>query len=192
MMASQKPAKHFSLPGANASLPIRILLGTAGVVALLIIFVILKGFFGGGPDLTAFVTVAQDQQELLHLTGNIPQEQQQGLSVASQNFAATAQAAVNSSQAALIQYIANNGTKIKTKDLNRKVSSSVDNQLQAAIAASTYDQTFQQIMQAQLTTYMHDLSRAYDQTKGPKGRALLSGDYKQAQLLTTQLTQSGQ
>lgn len=156
-----------------------------GLLVLLVIFIIIKGLFGGGSNLTPYDTVAEDQQELIHLVVNA--SQQTNTTVADQNFAATAQLSLTSSLADTVKYLANNGQKISTKILDSKVSTATDTQLVNAASAGTYDQTFQQVMQGKLTAYISDLQQAYRQTSGKNGHALLSDEYKQAQLLLTQL-----
>lgn len=186
----EKPAKQPLLPSGN-SLPQRALLATGGLLALVIIFVIIKSLLGGGgSNLTSFVGVAQDQQELMHLATNA--SQQKSLTVNDQNFAATSQLSLASSQATIVKYLSTNGHKVNLKTLNLKLSLSLDNQLVNAAAATTYDQTFQEITKTKLTAYLSDLQQTYKQTKGKNGRALLNDDYNQAQLLLTQLNSPAQ
>jgi hypothetical protein len=83
----------------------------------------------------------------------------------------------------------NNGKKVKAKTLAATISQNLDNQFTAAATNNTYDQLFKQTMQNKLTQYERALKIAYSQTKGPKGRALLSKDYDAAQLLLTQLNE---
>lgn len=80
-----------------------------------------------------------------------------------------------------------NGKKVKTKTLGLKINTMTDQQLTAAATNSTYDATFKQIMQTQLTDYQTAIKQAYQQTAGAKGRKLLNDDYKASQLLLTQL-----
>jgi len=182
----EKPDKHLSLnlPGGGST-AMRALYAAGGLLVLLIIFVIIKGLFGGNNNFTAFVGVAQDQQELIHLVTGA--SRQTNITAADQNFAATAQLSLTSSRSALISYLTDNGQKVSTKVIDLKVSSATDSQLVNAVSAGTYDQTFQQIMKGQLTTYLSDLKQAYRQTSGKRGRALLNDDYNQAQLLSKQL-----
>ena len=155
-----------------------------GVLVLLIVLIVIKGVLGGGSSLTPFVSIIQQQQELIHLSTNA--SRQQDLSVTNQNFAATAQLSLGSAQSALITYLKSNKTKVGTKQLNLKISTSTDAQLTTAEAAGTYNQTFQEVMKSQLTSYASNLKQAY-KTAGKQGRALLSSDYNQAQLLFNQL-----
>src|SRR5664279_2122401 len=64
---SEKPVKKpFVLPGGN-SMVMRVLFIVGGLFALLILFVIIKNILVGSPKLDTMVTVAQDQQEIIHL-----------------------------------------------------------------------------------------------------------------------------
>ncbi len=184
ILQSQKPTKQFSLTGR--SLPQRLALGAGGLLLLVILFTLIKGVFGGGTNLTPVVTTVEQQQELLHvMTGAV---QQQNLSIINKNFVLTAQLSLASAQGKLLTYLATNGTKVKPSQLNSKISRSVDSSLTAAAANSSYNQTFQTIVQTQLNSYIQGLKQAYNQDKGSRGRALLKDDYNQAQLLLTQLS----
>ena len=174
----------FSLPG-QSSTPLRLLTVLGGIFVLVIILVIIKNIIGGGPDLSAFVPVVQDQQELIHLSTNAAL--QPGLTTADQDFAITAELTLTSSQTQLLTYLKNNHSNVNTKTLGLKVSTSLDAQLTTAATDSTYDSTLQQIMQSQLTGYQQDIKQAYT-TAGSNGRRLLNSDFQQAQLLVKQLT----
>jgi hypothetical protein len=171
-----------SLPGG--SLLKRVLVACGALFGLIVLIIIIKGLLGGGTDFTSFITVAQDQQELIHLSTNATQ--QQGLDTTSQNFAITAQLSLTSAQAQLLTYLKGNHQAVSAKVLNAKVSASLDSQLTTAASNSTYDSTFQQIMQNQLASYQQALSGAY-KTAGPVGKKLLSSDYNDAQLLLKQI-----
>jgi len=179
----QQPTNRSPL---NVSLPLRIGMIAGLLVVLLVGFSLVKGAIGGGNKLGETVATVQRQQEMLHvLTGAL---QQQSLSDQNKSFALTAQLALGSSESKLITYLSKNGTKLKTPTLNLKISKTVDAQLASAIASSTYDSTFNQVMQSQLTAYINGLNAAYNQNKGQKGRTLLQDDYRQAKLLQQQLT----
>jgi competence protein ComGC len=181
-----------SLPGGGSKLK-RILLVLAALLLLVIILSAVKSALFTNPNGPAFLSVVQDQQELLHLSNNALQQQQaaQGavsLSAASQNFASTTQVSITSAEKSLLTYMSQQHMKADPKKINLKVSSAVDAQLTAAANAGTYDQTYQQIMQSEMATYQNDLGHAYNLTKGPNGRQLLSNEYKYAKLLLQQLS----
>ncbi|HVV25515.1 MAG TPA: hypothetical protein VHC21_00575 [Candidatus Saccharimonadales bacterium] len=184
---SAPPRRGPNLLPSNASTPMRLVVVVGGLLVLLILFLILKGLLSGGGNTEALINVAQDQQQIIHLTTNATSNSQVGLSTTNENFAVTAQASLTSAQQQLITYLATNGHKVKTKTLSLKISSSLDQELQTAATNSTYDSTFKQTMQNQLSSYQQALRTAYAQTKGPKGRQLLSDQFNAAQLLLQQL-----
>lgn len=174
-----------SLPGSSSVLG-RIGIMAGGLLIALILILILRSVVsGGGVNAAVLLTVAQDQQAMIHLTDNASEEQ--SLSGADKNFVATLHTSVKSSQTQLIAYLATNHKKLNEKQLNLKVSAATDEQLTAASTSGTYRSTFQEVMRAQLNTYGQDLQKAYKETKGKNGRALLDDSYKQALLLASQL-----
>lgn len=172
------------LPGGNSTTG-RIVLVLGAVLILLTIFLIFKSLLTRTPNLDNFVTIAQQQQEIIHLNENAIEEQT--ISATNMTFASTVQATMSSSQKQTISYLTANHKKINAKQLNAKVSATTDSQLEDAAAATTYNQTFQEIMQAKLDTYGKTLQQTYKLTKGKKGRALLQDEYRQLQLYKIQL-----
>jgi hypothetical protein len=181
-------ARRSTLPGlppAN-SLLLRVIYGVVGLIILLILFSVIKGLIVGKPKLDSFVSIAQDQQELIHLATNAAATaQQQSLSTGNQNVAATLELTITSNQAQITKYLSTNHLKVNTKTLSLKQNTTVDTELTNAQSAGTYNQAFQQVIESQLSSYSTDLKLAYS-SAGINGRALLSSDYKQAQLLYTE------
>lgn len=184
ILSPAAPPKRRPLGGG--SMLSRLLLVGGILVVLMIVFVVIKNLASGPSNYPVLLTVAQDQQELIHLS--TAAGQQQTLATAAKNFATTAQFGLTSQQAQFTDYLKKNGHHVPAKTLNLKISKTTDDQLAAAASAGTYGQTFKEVMQSQLTTYSQDLKRAYAQTTGRKGRQLLSNDYDAAQLLLQQLS----
>ena len=189
----QKP--KFTLPGFSGSnspiLKIGIVLG--GLLLLIIVISIGKNILAGPGNTPALTAVAQQQQEMIHILANGPGEknqQQAPLSASNQIFSATAKASLTSAQQQLITYMTLNKKKINAKDLEQLANPAIDQQLTTAASDSTYDSTFKQVMQTQLTKYEKALQAAYQQTSGHKGRKLLTEEFQGAQLLLTQLNGS--
>lgn len=158
----------------------------AGVlIAVFIVLMILRSIVGSGPSPDQFISVLQDQQEMIHLSAE--STQQGGLSSGNQNFVATLGLSMTSSRGELLSYLAGVKQKVTAKELNLKESPATDAQLNAGVTSGTFDQTFKQVMQSELTGYMHDLQSAYKMYTGKNARALLTDSYNQAQLLQTQL-----
>ena len=139
-----------------------------------------------------FVSVIQEQQELIHLATNAEQatSTQTTLTAAYQNFVATTDLTVTSAQTQVLQYLLINHQKIKSIDLDAKVSSGLDAELTTSAANGTYTSTLDQIMSTQLSTYQAILQAAYSATSGAKGHALLKSDFDQASLLIKELNQA--
>jgi hypothetical protein len=172
------------LPGLSSNLG-RTLVVIGILFVLVIGYSVLMSAISGQSNVPAILSVLEDQKELIHITTNASQ---QSLPENSQNFAYTAQISLASNSGQLIKYLAINHDKFKQADLNLKINSATDLELSNSTESGTYSQTFAQVANLQIKTYMSDLSHAYNLTKGPKGRALLKNDYNQANLLLAQLT----
>jgi competence protein ComGC len=179
-----KPARK--LPGSGSLLGKVVLIAVA-IILLLIIFSVVKGLVGGHSNVDDFVGVAQDQQEIIHLATNALEEP--SLSTVNKDSALTSQLSLKSDQAATIKYLSSIHKKVKSKALDQKVNPSIDTQLSAAATASTYNQTYHDIMLAELNAYKGHLQAAYLRSKGPNGRTLLSKNFNDANLLIKQLDQ---
>jgi len=186
IMNPEKPSRKTNL-ALPKSLGLKLVVVSGGILALIVVFIIFKSLLSGGGSYTAFIPVVQEQQELIHLTSSITP--QQSLSANDLNFNATTQLSVTSSQAALLTYLKTHKVKVSTKQLNLKVSSTVDNQLTTAQTAGTFRQTYEETMLSQLNAYKLNLAQAY-KTAGKNGKTLLNDDYVQAQLLINQLQQA--
>lgn len=185
IMEPPKPPRAPLFNFGGSSQTSRIVLAVAILFVLLILFVGLKNILAGSnKSIPSLVTVAQDQQELIHLAQSGTQNATSGNL---KNFAYTAQLSLQSEQKDLVQYLKNNGHKTSPKQLNLKISKTLDNQLSAALTTSSYDSTFKQAMQDKLTSYQQALKQAFALTQGPKGRALLNDDYDATGLLIKQL-----
>ena len=170
---------------AEASLAKRILLILGVLLILIIFFNVLRGILGGKSDAEQFISVAQEQQQLIQIATNA--SDQQGLSTIATNSAVTTKAGISSDQVATLAYMKKNGVKVKAKQLKATLSASIDEQLTASAEAGTYDQTYKSVMGQQLTAYARHLQTTYKHTSGKKGHQLLTDNYRSAQLLLQQL-----
>lgn len=186
------PRRGPQLPSLSGDTPpaIKIVAAVGGLLFIIIVFALAKSLFSGGGNKQALTTVAQDQQSMIHILTNGPgndSQQQATLSDDTLNFSATAQASLSSDQQQLIDYMAANHMKLSTKSLSLKINPTIDQQLTTAASNNAYEPVFRQVMHTQLLNYEQALQAAYKQTSGPKGRALLSQDFKSAQLLLKEL-----
>lgn len=175
----------------GSSLLVRVAIIGVGIIILIILFSVIKGLVVTPPfDTTAMIGLAQDQQEMVHITSQALQQstqQQAALSQNTMNFAVTAQASLSSDQNQMLSYLKANGKKVKSKVLSQKVSATTDEQLSSAAANSTFESTYIQLMQTALKNYQTALKTTFVSTKGPKGRQLLNQEYMSSQLLLNQL-----
>jgi flagellar basal body-associated protein FliL len=175
-----------SLPGLPP-MASRLLLVGGGLLILIIIIVIFKSLLAGSGKSTGLVSVAQDQTAMLSIINGITQTSQSQLNTANQNIVSTMQVSLESSQQQLETYLSSNHMKVSTKTLALKESTATTTSLANAESAGDFDITLDQILKSQLDTYQSDLSLAYRQVKGPKGKALLTSDYNQSKLMLSQI-----
>lgn len=179
----QKPVKP-KVPLAGSSTLQRVLI-VVGVLTLLIILgVIVSSVLGAGSKekTEGLLTVAEEQTELIRIAtdGTL-----HTTSVTAQSLAQNVQASITSDNAALITYMKSNGQKVTPAQLALKHSKTTDVSLTAAQENNTYDTTFKDVIQTELTDYMVALQKVYKANPGPKGKALLSKQYDAATLLKT-------
>lgn len=172
-------------PFENTKLPVKIAVIGGGVIVLLIIFNILRGVIAGPSVGEKFLSIAQDQQQIITIVTEA--SKQQGLSTVNANSAITTQLGLGTDQTLTLEYMAKNGKKTKGKDLSILLDGKLIEQLEASAAAGTYNETYKTVMAQQLEAYLNNMSQLYKQIDGQKGKALLDSNYKSAKLLLQQL-----
>jgi hypothetical protein len=172
-----------SLPRLNPRLN-KIMLGVAGLFIIIILLSVVSSS-GGKANSVQLLSVAQDQAEILHLV--VGASQQPDISTSNQNFVATTDLVVSSSNNSLLTYLQKDGYKFSQQQLNFRISKTIDSEISTAETAGTFNQTFASIISSQLSSYMNDLNKAYNVTSGTHGKALLVSDYKQVKLLIKEL-----
>lgn len=170
--------------GGN-SMRTRVLIVAVGLIILIIAFTIVKGLLTGGGNKAAMLVVAQDQQALIHLSTGA--STQTAISTSNKNSATTTKAVLTSQQSQLLIYLKKQKQSVPEAKLGLKISSRVDKQLADALASSTYDTTYHDVVKSQLTDYGLAIQAAYKVTPGPIARKLLDAEYNSAVLLQKQL-----
>lgn len=175
------------IPGTSNPIFSRIALVAGGLVLLLVIGLIFKGILTNGTDPKPYIiSVAQSQQSIVHLTTSA--DLVTSLSTHNRNFAITAQLSLTSARSETIAYLNKIGLKkLGPQALNLKINPKLDAELATAATADNYNPTFEEIMKTQLTNYQIALQTAYKKTAGINGRKLLADQFKQSELLQTQL-----
>lgn len=178
-----------SLPGSGSPVA-RALIVVAGIFFLIILFNVGKGILSGGSNTPLFLGTVQDQQSMIHITTKAVEEQ--SITSTNKNFAITAQLGLASDQSKTATYLKKNGVKLNAKEVNLKLSASLDTQLADAVAASNYNAVFAQVMKTKLLNYDQALQQTNAKTTGAKGRALLKSEHNNTQLLLKQLEAANQ
>lgn len=178
-----------SLPGSGSPV-VRALIVMGGLLLLIILFNVGKGILSGGSNKPLFLATVQDQQAMIHLTTKAYNEP--SITSTNKNFAITAELGLTSDQNSTATYLRKNGFKLSAKEVNLKLSLSLDTQLTDAVAASNYNAVFAQVMKTKLLNYDQALQQTYGKTSGAKGRALLKSEHNNAQLLLKQLETANQ
>ncbi len=184
MNPTQPGRPKFSGSGSTVK---RVAIAGGGLVILLIAFAIVSSLFkGSGFNVVPFTAVAQDQTELARVAviGTTKVTSQ-----AMSNFAYNTKYSMATSTYQLVTYLDTNKKKLDAKEILLKHSTLTDTELTSALANGNFDEEFASIMQKDLATYSNDLKAAYATNPGPKGQALLSAQYKGAQLLIIQSKQ---
>ncbi|HVX24059.1 MAG TPA: hypothetical protein VG992_01820 [Candidatus Saccharimonadales bacterium] len=186
------PSKGSAHLGAKPSTGVRsrlLIAAGGGIIVIIALLIGVKLFSKPSPLTPVLTAVAKQQQELIHLTGDDlnNNNESQYLSSTHSDFAITVNASVTSSQSQMLSYMQSNGVDIDTKILAQTFNSSLDDQLTTAVSAGNFDSVFTSLVAQQLKAYQTALQQAYNTVQGPVGRGLLQDDFQQTQLLLTQL-----
>lgn len=179
----EKPTKP-KVPLAGSSTLQRVLIVVGILTVVIILGAIVSSVLSAGSKekTQGLLTVAQEQTEIIRIAtdGTL-----HTTSVPAQGLAQNVQASITSDNVALIEYIKNNGQKVTKAQLGLKHSKTTDTSLATALGNNTYDTTFKDVIQTELTDYMVALQKVYKTNPSPKGKALLSKQYDAATLLKT-------
>jgi hypothetical protein len=187
IMNPPKPARGITFSSENKGDRLK-LIAIGGVSILIVALILAKLFSHPNPLIAAMMPVAQEQQELLHLTTSTVAPAAQ-LSANQANFVATTTVVMTSSSIQLNTYLAENKIKLNPKLLSGKIDPTVDEQLTSAISSGVFQSTYDKVMTDALQNYASALTAAQKEVTGPNGRAYLSNQLNQAQLLYKQLSQ---
>lgn len=164
-------------------LQIAVLLGGA-ILLMIIIAIVVSVLTGKKLDSTKLISLAAEQTELVSIstTGGSVVTQ-----ASNQQLAINTQLTLETDNQALLSFLASDGIKVTSKQLEADANAEVAIELQNARQNSTVDQTFAQIMQNQLQTYANNIQSDYNKATNTSLRQLLKIDYAQAKLLLKQV-----
>ena len=181
-----KKPPRMSLLGNN-TMAVRITILGLGVLVLIVAVGSFMTFLNRPKySTTALVGIAQQQAELVRVAG-IVATISQNQKILNSSF--TIKLGLGSDEQQLVNYLAKNHTRLDTATLGAKLNKQTNARLNSAVASSTLDSTYIDIIQSQLGSYLHALKAAYTSNPGPNGQKLLSAEYKSASLLLTQTQQ---
>jgi hypothetical protein len=184
-----QPTSKVPLPkiaGEPNSVRRRVIIVAGGVIVLIIVAVIVQSIIGniGKANVATFATVAQDQSEIIAISKKATN---QATAQAVKNLAITAQLSVESTQSQYLNEMHKVGTPLNTKQA-AKDDPTIESDLTNAITTGTYDSTYVQIMQNQLTSYASALQAAFKAAPIHSLKTQLTSDYAQVQLIQSLTT----
>lgn len=179
----QKPKPLKSMGGNRFILTIVALVG--GVLLLMIVVtVLLNALAPKKINKEELIGLTQTQQELIRISN-------QGGSGATRqttrNLATTVEYTMLTQQKETLKLLGQNGVKVGPKELALKQNAQTDQKFTSAKATSTFDPTFTDIIESELTTYSATLKALFAKATTQKERDWLGDYYQQTQQLISQV-----
>ncbi len=168
-------------------MPMRIgIIAGAAIIGIILLSFVMS-LLGGGGNKPNLITVAQDQNEIIRVAGVANTGAASQSAQTTQNFAQSAALSLSSEQQQLLNFMAAHGDKLSPKLLAATKNVTTDTTLNNAIASSSFDSAFTNVMLTQLHGYQTALKTAYNGARSATEKQLLSDDYDSAALLLQQL-----
>jgi hypothetical protein len=159
-----------------------------GGIILAIAIVIIFGLLLGGNDATTqLVSLAKKQNEIARVASIGVKS---ATSQRTKNVAIGTQLSIQTDQQTLLKYLASKKAQPKSKELEESKNTKIDTQLNSAISSSTFDATFLQVIETQLTAYQSEIVKANKATTSKTAKAGLQDSYETAGLLLEQVKQA--
>ncbi len=181
----EQPKKSKKVGGLGDSFIRTIIFVVAGVAVFFIIAAIVINALApkkiSDKDL---IGLAQSQAEMIRISN---QAASQATRQTTRNLATTVQYTMSTQQRQVLEVLGGMGVKLAKKELALKQDATTDQKFTTAKATSTYDQTYTEIIQAQLTSYASSLKALNDLAKTTQDRDRMSDYYQQTQLLISQI-----
>jgi hypothetical protein len=132
-----------------------------------------------------FFGLAQTQQEIIRLCNQGSSSKAKYQST--RNFAITCSTGVTTSQSQILAYMKRGNMEYDPKQIGGKANGQTDARLSQAIASSTYDDVFREIMKTRLTAYSRQLAAQLQTTTDSTGRETLAKNAKTLELISKML-----
>lgn len=130
------------------------------------------------------IGLAQTQAEMIRISN---QAASQATRQTTRNLATTVQYTMSTQQKQVLEILGGMGVEVAQKELALKQDATTDQRFATAKATSTYDQTYTDIIQTQLTGYATTLKSLTEIASSKKDRDRMSDYYQQTQLLISQI-----
>ena len=167
------------------------LAGLALIIVIIISLIIIKSIFSGPTiiDISSYTKVLQDQQEIIHLTTEVDNNTFGNLNLSNSlaNATITTNLSIISQQNQTQSYLKLNGYSVSPSLINAGINLALDTKLTADYQNTTFYSDYQNALDANLTTYLNDLSSDYKLSTGKHGRIMLQSDYNSTLLLIKML-----
>lgn len=183
MNPGKPPKKKIGLGGGNFMFTLILIIG--GAIIFMIILAIIANSIGGSKfSKSDLIGMAQTEQELSRVSQAASTNATQQTT---KNFAVTIQFTMITQQQRVLALLKKNGVKVGTKELALKQNATTDQQLASAKSTSTYDLTYSQLMQTQLTDYANAVKTLNGKAASKAESDMTSDFYTQTQLLISQI-----
>ncbi len=154
-----------------------------GIIIVVILFSIVLFTSGGSSSKAEYLTVAQEQTEMIRIADEHYGDLQDASTKA---FVINTQLSLLSSQADFLKFLSSNGAGIDQKQLGGAFDAQTDTQLTAAQGNGNIDGTLKDVLVTDLTTYQQHIRAAFNATDSQAARAELQKLFDQAALLLEQ------
>jgi predicted outer membrane protein len=157
------------------------------IISMFVLAGLIFAISNGGKDKTPVLTSLAKSQQLIINTSNAGLETLDSRSL--YNFATTAKVTTISDQREVLALIKESGGKVDSKLLAKYTDPQVDQALDAAQAAGTYDTTYHTTMQSILKDYQAQLQQIYDTSPSARQHKIAEKNLESVQLLLQMLSQ---
>ena len=148
------------------------------LIAAIILVSIISGGSKGGTE--ALVNLAQQQTEIARVAAI---GEDKASSSDTKNLAITTELSMQSSAGDTVALLKKSGHKIGDKTLALLQSSKTDDELNAAAANNTFDDTFTKLIQSELVSYRTSLQNAYRNATKTSEQQLLQTSFNSATVI---------
>ena len=149
---------------------------------MVIMAVAVNIFFGDKTSFGTIISLAQTEQEIVRLSTLSKSSSDQSVI----NAATNTSLSIKSQEQAWLAFLKSHRQKVDEKVLAIKKDATTDKKLETALATSTFDVIYVQVMRQQLGAYGNQLKAAYKGATSQQQRSIMSSQYDGVQLLLKQ------